>query len=765
MNPLSSIAKSAVVLAVLAAPGPAREIPVVQATRTPAPPSIDGRLDDSVWHQAPIMADFFQREPVEGAQPTEQTQVRILFDDDHLYFALRCFDSEADRLVANQMRRDADLDENDNIQIILDPYNDRRGGFYFSTNPLGARQDLLLTDEGRTRNQAWDSVWQSRTAIDSLGWSAEVAIPFDQVRYPDSDQAVWGLNIGRAIRRKNEEVFLVPPPQSYGLRGRYRTSRLAVLKGLGPLQSRPPIAVVPFLLSGIQRDFADDRFTEYGLDPSLDFKYGLTPSLTLDLSYKTDFAQVEADQEQINLTRFSLFFPEKRDFFLEGAGIFEFGERVERQGTGGRPPTLLFYSRRIGIEEGHNLPVLAGGKLTGRAGPYQIGVLRMTTQAGTFFAEAEEDRFVTADGDLLDEDQAELTGDAIVDTLRLNIPDTLRVAQTDFAVLRLKRDLLGRSNLGFIAIDKQPGSEASYNRTAGFDFTLSLLQAALNLRGFAAKTWTPSVEGRDRAGLLELDYRQSRFETRLSYLDVEEDFAPQVGFVPRSDIRRFKGSGRYRPRPAIDWIRMFSLGPRLTYLTDRGNTLQSRDFEFSAFINLEIGDWIGVRYRQRYELLDEAFAIRDDREIPPGAYEFGSYQFSFFANSSRRFSGRASCEYGDFFNGIRHRASTEAVWRYNARLELEGRYEFNNIDLPDSAFNTHLFGHRFLYSFSPDMFVRGFLQWNSTRELVGGNFLFNYHYLPGSDLFLVYNQVWDTEGGLQQASRSLQLKLSYYWQR
>ena len=240
MNPLSSIAKSAVVLALLAAPSQAQAPPVVQATRTPTPPNIDGRLDDPVWHQAPTITDFFQREPVEGAPPTEQTQVRILFDDDHLYFALRCFDSEADRLVANQMRRDAELDENDNIQIILDPYNDRRGGFYFSTNPLGARQDMLLTDEGRTRNQAWDSVWQSRTHIDSLGWSAEVAIPFDQVRYPDSDQAVWGINIGRAIRRKNEEVFLVPPPQSYGFRGRYRTSLLATLTGLGQLQSRPP---------------------------------------------------------------------------------------------------------------------------------------------------------------------------------------------------------------------------------------------------------------------------------------------------------------------------------------------------------------------------------------------------------------------------------------------------------------------------------------------------------------------------------------------
>ncbi|MXX36562.1 MAG: carbohydrate binding family 9 domain-containing protein [Gemmatimonadetes bacterium] len=742
LNLLSSIAKSAVVLALLAAPSQAGETPVVQATRTSTPPNIDGRLDDSVWHQAPTIADFFQREPIEGAPPTEQTEVRILFDDDHLYFALRCFDSEADRLVANQMRRDAELDENDNIQIILDPYNDRRGGFYFSTNPLGARQDLLLTDEGRTRNQAWDSVWQSRTRIDSLGWSAEVAIPFDQVRYPDSDQAVWGINIGRAIRRKNEEVFLVPPPQSYGFRGRYRTSRLAVLTGLGQLQSRPPLAVVPFLLSGTQRDFAADGSTEYDLDPGLDFKYGLTPSLTLDLSYKTDFAQVEADQEQINLTRFSLFFPEKRDFFLEGAGIFEFGERVERQGSGGRPPTLLFYSRRIGIEEGHNLPVLAGGKLTGRAGPYQIGTLRMTTQAMTFVDE---------------EENQEGREDTIL--------DTLHVAQTDFTVLRIKRDMLGRSNLGFIAIDKQPGSEANYNRTGGVDFTLSLLQAALNLRGFAAKTWTPQVEGRDRAGLLELDYRQGRFETRLNYLDMEEDFAPEVGFVPRTDIRRFKGSGRYRPRPDIGWIRMFSIGPRFTYLMDRGNTLQSRDFQFSAFVNLEIGDWFGARYRQRYELLDEAFEIRDEQEIPIGAYEFGSYSLNLFANSSRRLSGRASYEYGDFFNGTRQRISAETIWRYNARLELEGTYEFNHINLPNGAFNTHLFGHRFLYSFSPDMFVRGFLQSNSAQELVGGNFLFNYRYLPGSDLFIVYNQVWDTEGGLEQASRSLQLKVSYYWQR
>ena len=525
------------------------------------------------------------------------------------------------------------------------------------------------------------------------------------------------------------------------------------------------MAVVPFLLSGTRRDFAAENSNEYDLDPGLDFKYGLTPSLTLDLSWKTDFAQVEADQEQVNLTRFNLFFPEKRDFFLEGAGIFEFGERVERQGLGGRPPTLMFYSRRIGIEEGHNLPVLAGGKLTGRAGPYQVGTLRMTTQAMTFVDEEEEDRFLTADGDLFDEDQADLSGEAIVDTLEVNVLDTLDVARTDFTLLRLKRDLPGSSNVGLIAIDKQPGSDADYNRTAGMDFSLSLLQAALNLRGFAAGTWTPAAEAGDGAGLLELDYRRSRFETRLSYLDVEEDFSPEVGFVPRTGIRRFKGQGRYRPRPAIGWIRQLSLSPRFTYLTDRDNILQSRDIEVYAFANLEAGDWLGVRHRRRYELLEEAFEIREGREIPPGTYEFGSYTCNLLANSSRPLAGNLALERGDFFNGTRARVSTKAVWRHFTRLELEGKYEFNRIDLPGGAFNTHLFGHRFLYSFSPDMFARGFLQWNSARELVGGNFLFNYRFLPGSDLFVVYNQVWDTEGGLQQANRSLQLKVSCFWKR
>ena len=678
---------------------------------------------------------------------------------------MRCFDSEPGRLVANQMRRDADLEENDNVQIILDPYNDRRGGFYFSTNPLGARQDLLLTDEGRTRNQAWDSVWRSRARVDSLGWSAEVAIPFDQLRYPDSDEAVWGINIGRAIRRKNEEVFLVPPPQSYGFWGRYRTSRLAVLKGLGRLRSRPPMAVVPYLLSGARRDFTADDPNEYALDPGLDFKYGLTPSLTLDLSWKTDFAQVEADQEQVNLTRFSLFFPEKRDFFLEGAGIFEFGERVERQGLGGPPPTLLFYSRRIGIEEGHNLPVLAGGKLTGRAGPYQVGALRMTTQAMTFVDEEEEDRFLTDGGDLLDEEQAELSGEVIVDTLRVDVLDTLDVARTDFTLLRLRRDLPGSSNVGLIAIDKQPGSDAGYNRTAGMDFSLSLLQASLNLRGFAAGTWSPAAEGGDGAGLLELDYRRGRFRTSVSYLDVEEDFSPEVGFVPRTGIRRIKGDGRYRPRPDVGWIRQFSLGPWFTYLTDRDNTLQSGEAGLLAFVNLEAGDWVGGAtagatsiWKRRSKYGRARKSPRTPTSSAAGISTSSPARTAIFRAFSPWSGAAFSTAPAAAFPPARSGA-TSSAW------SSRGTTRSTASTCPTAPSTPTCSGSASCIPSPRKCSCAASCSGTAPASWWGGTSSYNYRFLPGSDLFVVYNQVWDTEGGLQQADRSLQVKVSWFWKR
>ncbi|MFT5089277.1 MAG: hypothetical protein ACI906_002894 [Candidatus Latescibacterota bacterium] len=740
--------------------------PHITVTRTQTPPQIDGSIDDPVWEQAEVVSAFTQRDPIEGGPASERTEVRLLFDDQQLYVAFRNLDSAPEKIVANQMRRDANLSENDNVSLILDPYNDRRGGFFFSTNALGAQRDALLANEGRSRNDAWNCVWTVRARRDSLGWTAEMAIPFNQLRYAEQQETVWGINIGRTIRRKNEEVYLLPPPREYGFGGSYRTSRLATLHGLGALSATTPFEIVPYVQAASERDFAAlDTDLSNQVNAGFDIKYGLTPSLTSDFSYNTDFGQVESDQEQVNLTRFSLFFPEKRDFFLEGADIFDFGERVSRRGGSISPATLLFYSRRIGIQDGHDLPVLLGSKITGRVGAYEIGALHMTTEAATFIEEEEEERFLTLDGDLLDDEDPLLASAQIVDTLDVDVIDTLNVERANFSVFRMRRDIFGRSNIGFIALNRDPGEESNYNRAFGADINLSLLNAALNVRSFLAKTSSPDLTGDDMAGLLAIEHRAGNRETSFSYLDVQENFNPEIGFVPREDSRRFKGNFRYRPRPATSWIRMFSLGPQMTYLMDQSGTLQTRDIEFSIFTNLEIGDWIGLRVRDRFESLDEPFDIHEDIEVPAGKYRFTNMSLNIFANGARRVSGGGSIETGQFFNGKRQRLSTELNLKVSGRLSLESNYELNRVNLPAGNFTTNRLSNRFLYSFTPDFFVRGLVQWNSKDEIVGGNFLLNYQYRPGSDLFIVYNQAWDTGGGLKQRSRSLQFKLAHFWNR
>jgi len=737
------------------------DYPVVTAHTTDQQPRIDGVLDDSVWDEAVPITDFLQRDPVLGAPATERTEVRILRDGANLYLGFRCFDAEPDQIIANTMRRDGDLGDDDNVQVILDTYDDRRGGFFFATNPLGARLDIALSSEGRSHNKSWDGVWRCRARTDSLGWTAEMAIPLDQLRYAVSDDATWGLNIARTIRRKNEQTFLVPPPMAYGFSGHLRTSRLATLEGLGRLEEHPRLEITPYAQAGTTRDLeALDTDAQHSVDSGADLKYGITPGMTLDLSWRTDFAQVEADREQVNLTRFSLFFPEKRDFFLEGAGIFSFGE----QWSGGRPPTLLFYSRRIGLEEGHAVPVIAGGKLTGRSGPFEIGVLNVTTEAAQFRDEETEDRFLNDLGDLLNEDDPRLASATITDTVEVDFIDTTRVRRTHFSVVRLKRDLLSHSSIGLIAVNREPGAEAGSNRSLGLDADLSLFDAALNVRGFAARTFSPELTGRESAGHLQVDYRRGVFESRAEYLDVGEDFNPEVGFVPREGTRRFRGFFRHRPLLSTPWIRRYSVGPSVTYLTDLDGQLQTRDVSFAAFVNLEGGDWIGLRFRERFERLDEPFEIHDDIEIPATEHTFTSYSLDVDTDDGRRFSSNSTIEVGEFWSGNRLRLSLGGTANINSRFSISANHDYNRVRLPEGNFNTNALSNRFLYTFSTDLFLRGLVQWNSKNEIIGINTLCNWRYRPGSDLFLVYSQVWDTDGA-GQLNRSLQCKLTYFWKR
>jgi hypothetical protein len=347
-------------------------------------PRIDGRLDEEVWALGPASGDFVQREPDFGAPATERTEFRILYDDRKIYFGVWLWDSDPAGIMGNEMKRDSGLRRGDQLKIVIDTFHDHRNGFYFSTNPLAALKDANTVENGRTINYDWNIVWENETSIDDRGWYVEIAIPFSQLRFKTAvGETTWGLNLCRIIMRKNEEAYWVPFPREWTANGFARLSNAGVITGLQDLRARRRIELLPYVSPRVQRDFAAAHPAESRADAGFDFKVGVTDDLIADLTYNTDFAQVEADQEVVNLTRFSLFFPEKRQFFTESIGIFDYGKSASSPGgdaAASDPGILpLFYSRRIGLDDGQEVPLIGGGKLTGKVGPYSVGVMNITT--------------------------------------------------------------------------------------------------------------------------------------------------------------------------------------------------------------------------------------------------------------------------------------------------------------------------------------------------------------------------------------------------
>jgi len=411
-------------------------------------PNLDGYVDEPEWQAAEVAAGFTQTDPEEGLPATEDTEIRVLYDNERIYFGIVCYDRDPDGIIATEMRRDERLDSNDNVEILLDTYHDRRNAFYFQINPLGTRRDAQITDEGKNVNDDWDCVWQVEANTTARGWEAEIAIPLDQLRFADSKTEAagqtWGVNFARTIRRKNEQTYWVPVPRDFGYRGFYRVSNSGTIYGLDGIRSSLRLEVKPYNLSGVERDFAevpvlrDNVFTG-----GLDVKWGITANLTADLTYNTDFAQVEADQRQVNLTRFSLFFPEKRDFFLENAGIFRVGEAG---GPGGAPPPeQLFYSRRIGLFKRRQVPIIGGARVTGRVGAFNVGFLNVYTDDFSFVDEGE----------------------------------LYSTPEVNFSVLRLKRYIMQRSSIGLIALSRDERTGENRNRTFGVDGTFAFGSSSL----------------------------------------------------------------------------------------------------------------------------------------------------------------------------------------------------------------------------------------------------------------------------------------------
>ena len=700
-----------------------------EAYRTYQSIEIDGEFSEEDWQNAKSITRLIQYEPAEGELISQPTEIRILYDDKEIYFGFTCFDSDMSKMVANEMRRDGSgrdgLRENDHVSILLDTYNDRRNGFYFRVNPLGAKEDIALINSGESRNQAWDAIWECSTKINENHWTAEIGIPFSQLRFSKSDDMTWGLNLGRSLMRNQEDATWAPLSKAHGFFARYRTDVIGDLVGLQGITPPRNLELLPYVLPGMNRIEAE-KTTDGVFDIGLDLKYGVTSNLTADLTFNTDFAQVEADQEQVNLTRFSLFFPEKRPFFLEGAGLFDFG--IPRTSFRRPPPLLLFYSRRIGLEEGRAIPIITGGKVTGKAGPYGIGMLNVLTNK------------------FLDETDPE---------------EIIDVQRTNYSVLRLTRDIFSGSRIGLIGINKQDTD--TYNRATGFDFTYRPTDS-LDVRGLWAGTFEADVTGENNALYLGSTWRNRDFRLEGLYMDIDENFNPAVGFIRREGIRRVNGQMRYSPRLGKFGIRQIYTGPEFDFILNQDNQLETQEITLTNYFRFESGAYIGFLPKRTTEHLDEDFEIRDGIIIPPGEYSFTEMMIRGSTDDTKVLTGQYSVNFGNFYNGSKWGFTLDAGFKPNGRLNVQPIFQFNRVTLPQDAFNASIFGARVGYSFSTTLFAKIFAQWSSDDDIIATNFLLNYIYRPGSDFYLVFNQIFDTGGARTALEESTVVaKMTYWW--
>ena len=655
--------------------------------------SLDGRLDERVYETVAPVTDFVQQEPDEGALATDQTEVWVLFDADTLYIAARCWSEEPDRIVANEMKRDATgMFGNEIFAVVLDTFYDRRNGFNFITNALGGLFDATITDE-RTPNLDWNTVWDVQTSRFEQGWTLEMAIPFKSLRYRSGPTQIWGINFQRRVASKNEASFLTPIPASLSFAGMFKLSSAATLVGLEVPSSGLRFEVKPYAISDVTTDLnkAPPLKNEFAGDFGFDAKFGVTQGVTADLTYNTDFAQVEADEQQVNLTRFSLFFPEKREFFLEGQGIFDFGGGSRPDPTtfyfrgerfSGEAP-VLFFSRRIGLQDGRTVPILGGGRLTGKVGPYNIGLLDVQT------------------------DDEPVSG----------------AVPTNFSVVRLKRDVLRRSAIGGMFTGRSVSTEGQgANSTFGVDGVFSFYDN-LSFNTYLAKTETAGLSGDDLSYQTQLDYNGDTWGVRLDRLVVGTNFNPEVGFVRREDFRRSFGQFRYSPRPrSITSIRKFLWQGSFDYITDNAGLLETRLQQGLFGIEFENGDRFFAGATDSYEFLKEPFEIANDVTIPVGGYSFVNTRLVYALAQQRTFSGGLTFDRGGFFGGDK-----TSVGYINGRIgvtsqfSLEPSVSLNWINLPQGEFTTELISTRATYTITPRMFVAAFLQYNTDNDSLGTN--------------------------------------------
>jgi hypothetical protein len=693
----------------------------IRAVRVSGPMQIDGALDEALY-ASPAMTDFVQVEPQLGDPATEKTEVWMGFDGDNVYISFRCWDSQPDRRVTKDMRRDgsAMFSGDDVVYFFIDTFYDRRNGATFTINSLGGRSDGQVT--GDQYNGDWNPIYDLAAGRFEGGWTVEVALPFKSLRYRAGEAQLWGFNASRTVRWRNEISVLVPVPPWRGLSAARQAQLAGTVVGIEAPSGSKNLEIKPYAVSSVStnRTVSPRVLNDVTGDVGMDLKYGLTQNLVADFTYNTDFAQVEADEQQVNLTRFSLFFPEKREFFLENQGTFAFGGTAASQGT---DVPILFYSRRIGLNG--NLPVAidGGGRLTGRAGRYSIGLLDIQTD------------------------------------------DAPLAPATNFSAVRVKRDVLRRSSVGLLYTGRSvsqlgTGRNAAYGVDGVFNFF-----NYLTISSYWARTDTGALaSGDDTSYRGQLDYVGDRYGVQIGHLAVGSRFNPEVGYVRRADIRRSNAEFRFSPRlDSSDRIRKLSWTAGLAYVEDGMGRPEARDRDGEFAIEFENADRFAVAYAGAYEFVPRPFRIASNVFVPSGGYDYDTASLTYTTGPQRRITGNLRLDYGTFYSGKRTSLSaTRGRLSFGPKFFVEPSYSVNWVELDEGDFTTHLAGGRVTYTATSRMFVSALLQYNSDSELVSTNARLRWEYRPGSELFVVYNDERDarTGGFPALATRSLIVKVN-----
>jgi hypothetical protein len=693
--------------------------PVMKASLLSSVPLLDGTvLEDPAWQGLTPATGFWQVQPNEGLAATQKTEVYVGFLDDALYIGLVAYDDNPDGIIVTDGRRDRSLNETDSFRVIIDGMLDGQNGLVFGTNPVGMEYDAQVIKEGRGGslgyNLNWDASWSVKARISDIGWSADMRIPFKSLRYGKGKDQEWGINFQRNIRRNNEVAYWAPLSRQYDLK---RVSEAGSITGIKPAGVRN-LKITPYGLADARRGGELDG-TETDTEFGFDAKYSITPSLTLDVTYNTDFAQVEADEQQVNLDRFNLFFPEKRPFFLENAGQFTVGNGGEAQ---------LFFSRRIGIgQDGDIIPINGGARLSGKIGENtNVGLLYMSSEAVE---------------DIAPENQ--------------------------FAVVRVNQEIGKRSSIGAIYVERKgDGSfeldkSMDKNRTYGLDGRLAIGENTL-INAWLAKTDTPGLEGDDHAYSVKANYDSAEWSHGIEYTEVAGNFNPEVGFLSRSDYRKFSINSLMRIRPEDLWGLM-EVRPHYSYRNYR----DFDGFKETGFLHLDVHwEWKnGYEFHTGYNIftdgIKEEFEIIDDIWVEPGTYHESEVSLYFTTNQSAPLSFGFHTTVGGKFGGDRVILSPSVNYRFGDKFSSSLSVNYNDYELPGGDFSVMLSRLRLSYSFTPKILLQALMQYNDDSETLSTNLRFSWLRTANTGLYLVYNEFDERGFGALPAQREVILKYSY----